>query len=81
MFSISGIPAHIDTHSAFEDEIISLSLGSEVSAEAFFFLFVFKSAFSLFYLAQCLVSPCGIIHSNELKFLKGKNFVSMLVPK
>lgn len=25
-----GIPAHIDTHSAFEDEIISLSLGSEV---------------------------------------------------
>lgn len=39
MFSISGIPAHIDTHSAFEDEIISLSLGSEVSAEAFFFSF------------------------------------------
>ena len=29
--SISGIPAHIDTHSAFEDEIISLSLGSEVN--------------------------------------------------
>ncbi|CAO2636254.1 Alkylated DNA repair protein alkB homolog 8 [Lemmus lemmus] len=25
-----GIPAHIDTHSAFEDEIISLSLGSEI---------------------------------------------------
>ncbi|XP_029813530.1 alkylated DNA repair protein alkB homolog 8 isoform X3 [Suricata suricatta] len=25
-----GIPAHIDTHSAFEDEIVSLSLGSEV---------------------------------------------------
>ncbi|XP_077984848.1 tRNA (carboxymethyluridine(34)-5-O)-methyltransferase alkbh8-like [Glandiceps talaboti] len=25
-----GIPPHIDTHSAFEDEIISLSLGSEV---------------------------------------------------
>ncbi|XP_075402660.1 tRNA (carboxymethyluridine(34)-5-O)-methyltransferase ALKBH8 isoform X1 [Tenrec ecaudatus] len=25
-----GIPAHIDTHSAFEDEIISLSLGAEV---------------------------------------------------
>lgn len=25
-----GIPAHIDTHSAFEDEIVSLSLGSEI---------------------------------------------------
>ncbi|XP_037697248.1 alkylated DNA repair protein alkB homolog 8 isoform X2 [Choloepus didactylus] len=25
-----GIPAHIDTHSAFEDEIISLSLGAEI---------------------------------------------------
>ncbi|XP_014444264.2 alkylated DNA repair protein alkB homolog 8 isoform X2 [Tupaia chinensis] len=25
-----GIPPHIDTHSAFEDEIVSLSLGSEV---------------------------------------------------
>ncbi|XP_037361588.1 alkylated DNA repair protein alkB homolog 8 isoform X1 [Talpa occidentalis] len=25
-----GIPAHIDTHSSFEDEIISLSLGSEI---------------------------------------------------
>ncbi|XP_042695038.1 alkylated DNA repair protein alkB homolog 8 isoform X3 [Centrocercus urophasianus] len=25
-----GIPPHIDTHSAFEDEIISLSLGSEI---------------------------------------------------
>ncbi|XP_049634521.1 alkylated DNA repair protein alkB homolog 8 [Suncus etruscus] len=25
-----GIPAHVDTHSAFEDEIISLSLGSEI---------------------------------------------------
>ncbi|XP_020040944.2 tRNA (carboxymethyluridine(34)-5-O)-methyltransferase ALKBH8 isoform X2 [Castor canadensis] len=25
-----GIPAHIDTHSAFEDEILSLSLGSEI---------------------------------------------------
>lgn len=41
MFSISGIPAHIDTHSAFEDEIISLSLGAEVSAEAFLFLLFF----------------------------------------
>ncbi|XP_023592713.1 alkylated DNA repair protein alkB homolog 8 isoform X2 [Trichechus manatus latirostris] len=26
----NGIPAHIDTHSAFEDEIISLSLGAEI---------------------------------------------------
>nr|XP_021552282.1 alkylated DNA repair protein alkB homolog 8 [Neomonachus schauinslandi] len=25
-----GIPAHIDTHSAFEEEIVSLSLGSEI---------------------------------------------------
>ncbi|XP_040832817.1 alkylated DNA repair protein alkB homolog 8 [Ochotona curzoniae] len=25
-----GIPVHVDTHSAFEDEIISLSLGSEI---------------------------------------------------
>ncbi|KAM6157700.1 tRNA (carboxymethyluridine(34)-5-O)-methyltransferase ALKBH8 [Rhynchocyon petersi] len=25
-----GIPAHVDTHSAFEDEIISLSLGAEI---------------------------------------------------
>ncbi|XP_059959952.1 alkylated DNA repair protein alkB homolog 8 isoform X1 [Mesoplodon densirostris] len=25
-----GIPAHVDTHSAFEDEILSLSLGSEI---------------------------------------------------
>ena len=26
----AGIPPHIDTHSAFEDAIISLSLGSQV---------------------------------------------------
>lgn len=26
----TGIPPHVDTHSAFEDEIISLSLGAEV---------------------------------------------------
>ena len=26
---------HIDTHSAFEDEIVSLSLGSEVNVQAF----------------------------------------------
>ena len=26
----AGIPPHIDTHSAFEDGIISLSLGSQV---------------------------------------------------
>ncbi|XP_036718513.1 alkylated DNA repair protein alkB homolog 8 isoform X2 [Balaenoptera musculus] len=25
-----GIPAHVDTHSAFEDEIVSLSLGAEI---------------------------------------------------
>ena len=30
VFSCAGIPPHIDTHSAFEDEIISLSLGAEV---------------------------------------------------
>lgn len=30
-FSYAGIPPHIDTHSAFEDEIISLSLGAEVN--------------------------------------------------
>uniref|UniRef100_A0A8C5PZK3 tRNA (carboxymethyluridine(34)-5-O)-methyltransferase n=1 Tax=Leptobrachium leishanense TaxID=445787 RepID=A0A8C5PZK3_9ANUR len=28
-----GIPPHIDTHSAFEDEIISISLGSEIVME------------------------------------------------
>lgn len=33
--SISGIPAHVDTHSAFEDEIVSLSLGSEVNIQTF----------------------------------------------
>ncbi|XP_057346877.1 alkylated DNA repair protein alkB homolog 8-like [Manis pentadactyla] len=31
-----GIPAHVDTHSAFEDEIISLSLGSEVNVQHFY---------------------------------------------
>lgn len=35
LFSIPGIPAHIDTHSAFEDEIVSLSLGSEVNVQTF----------------------------------------------
>ncbi|XP_030879240.1 alkylated DNA repair protein alkB homolog 8-like [Leptonychotes weddellii] len=30
-----GIPAHIDTHSAFEEEIVSLSLGSEVNVHTF----------------------------------------------
>ncbi|XP_031408024.1 alkylated DNA repair protein alkB homolog 8-like [Meleagris gallopavo] len=35
-----GIPPHIDTHSAFEDEIISLSLGSEVNL-----IFVYTSLF------------------------------------
>ena len=28
-----GIPSHVDTHSAFEDEIVSLSLGSPVNME------------------------------------------------
>jgi len=31
LLSYAGIPPHIDTHSAFEDEIISLSLGAEVN--------------------------------------------------
>lgn len=30
-FFLTGIPPHTDTHSAFEDEIISLSLGAEVN--------------------------------------------------
>lgn len=32
-FSFVGIPPHVDTHSAFKDEIISLSLGSDVVME------------------------------------------------
>lgn len=27
---LSGIPPHVDTHSAFEEDLISLSLGSQV---------------------------------------------------
>ena len=30
---LSGIPPHIDTHSAFEDGIVALSLGSQVRIE------------------------------------------------
>jgi len=31
-FFAEGIPPHVDTHSAFEDGIVSLSLGSQVNA-------------------------------------------------
>lgn len=31
IFSVSGIPPHVDTVEAFEDGIMSLSLGSQVS--------------------------------------------------
>ena len=34
---VSGIPPHTDTHSAFEDGIISLSLGSQVCLQHYFF--------------------------------------------
>lgn len=30
LFCPEGIPPHVDTHSAFEDGIVSLSLGSQV---------------------------------------------------
>lgn len=30
----SGIPPHVDTHSAFEDTILSLSLGAKVSSQS-----------------------------------------------
>lgn len=32
-FGISGIPPHVDTHSAFEDAIVSLSLASDIVME------------------------------------------------
>lgn len=57
MFSISGIPAHIDTHSAFEDEIISLSLGSEVSAEAFFSFFLFLNQLLAYFTLHSALFP------------------------
>lgn len=60
MFSISGIPAHIDTHSAFEDEIISLSLGSEVSAEAFFFFLFLNQLLAYFTLHSALFPHVGL---------------------
>lgn len=37
-FCYAGIPPHIDTHSAFEDEILSLSLGAEVNL--LFFIYI-----------------------------------------
>lgn len=30
LLSLKGIPPHVDTHSPFEDGIVSLSLGSQV---------------------------------------------------
>lgn len=42
-----GIPPHVDTHSAFEDEIASVSLGSQVIMYLLinFFYFLFRYSF------------------------------------
>lgn len=34
LFIFSGIPPHVDTHSAFEDTILSLSLGAKVRSQS-----------------------------------------------
>lgn len=44
-FVCAGIPPHVDTHSAFEDEIISLSLGSEVNIMFVYILFYWEVSF------------------------------------
>lgn len=41
---LSGIPPHVDTHSAFEDTIMSLSLGAQVPSQSILSFKHFKSA-------------------------------------
>ena len=51
----AGIPPHIDTHSAFEDGIISLSLGSQVKH-------VIPAWLKHFTEGHSLQIPCFILH-------------------
>lgn len=37
----SGIPPHVDTHSAFEDTILSLSLGAKVRSQFLLYFYLY----------------------------------------